>query len=50
MQTVIVAGRILVEDGHVCGLDEAALVARCRATAQRLWQRAGITTHTPDRL
>ncbi len=34
---VIVDGRSVVEDGHVVGLDEAALLAEAQAEAERLW-------------
>ena len=34
---VIVDGRTVVEDGHVVGLDEAALLAQAQAEADRLW-------------
>jgi 5-methylthioadenosine/S-adenosylhomocysteine deaminase len=34
---VIVDGRTVVEDGHVVGLDEAALLADAQAEAERLW-------------
>jgi 5-methylthioadenosine/S-adenosylhomocysteine deaminase len=34
---VIVDGKTVVEDGHVVGLDEAALLAQAQAEADRLW-------------
>jgi 5-methylthioadenosine/S-adenosylhomocysteine deaminase len=34
---VIVDGRTVVEDGHVIGLDERALLAQAQAEAERLW-------------
>jgi cytosine/adenosine deaminase-related metal-dependent hydrolase len=34
---VIVDGKTVVEDGHVIGLDEAALLAEAQAEADRLW-------------
>jgi 5-methylthioadenosine/S-adenosylhomocysteine deaminase len=34
---VIVDGRSVVEDGHVVGLDEPALLAQAQAEADRLW-------------
>jgi cytosine/adenosine deaminase-related metal-dependent hydrolase len=34
---VIVDGRTVVENGHVVGLDEAALLAQAQAEADRLW-------------
>ncbi len=34
---VIVDGKTVVEDGHVVGLDEAALLAEAQAEADRLW-------------
>ena len=34
---VIVDGRSVVEDGHVVGLDERALLAQAQAEADRLW-------------
>ena len=43
VDTVIVDGQILLDDGRVTMLDEAALLAECRAAAKRLLTRAGIT-------
>jgi hypothetical protein len=34
---VIVDGKTVVEDGHVVGVDEAALLAQAQAEADRLW-------------
>ena len=33
---VIVAGRILMRNGQLCGVDETALLDECRAAAERL--------------
>ncbi|MCB8921615.1 MAG: amidohydrolase [Ardenticatenaceae bacterium] len=42
VQTVIVGGQILLRDGQVVGLDEAALLAECRRAVAALRQRAGL--------
>ncbi len=42
VQTVIVDGRVLLERGQVTVVDEEALLAECRAAAQRLLKRAGV--------
>ena len=43
VHTVIVDGRILLDEGRVTILDEAALLDECRAVAERLLRRAGIS-------
>jgi 5-methylthioadenosine/S-adenosylhomocysteine deaminase len=42
VHTVIVDGQILLDAGRVTMLDEAALLAECRAAGQKLLQRAGV--------
>ncbi len=42
VDTLIVDGRILIRDGRVLGLDEAALLDECRDRAAHLAKRAGI--------
>ncbi len=42
VDTVIVDGRVLIEDKRVLGLDEAALLDECRDRAAHLARRAGV--------
>jgi 5-methylthioadenosine/S-adenosylhomocysteine deaminase len=42
VDTVVVAGRVLMEHKRIVGLDEDALLAECRERAAHLAQRAGI--------
>jgi 5-methylthioadenosine/S-adenosylhomocysteine deaminase len=42
VDTVIVDGRVLMQNKQVLFLDEAALLAECRAANQRLFERGGI--------
>jgi 5-methylthioadenosine/S-adenosylhomocysteine deaminase len=42
VRTVVVDGRILIDDGHLTVLDEKALLEECRAAARALVRRAGI--------
>lgn len=42
VDTLIVDGRVLIQDKRVLGLDEHALIAECRDRAQHLARRAGI--------
>jgi 5-methylthioadenosine/S-adenosylhomocysteine deaminase len=42
VDTLIVAGRILIQNKHVLGLDENALLEECRERAKHLAKRAGI--------
>ncbi len=42
VHTVIVDGRVLLDAGRVKGVDEAALLAECRAAARSLLKRAGV--------
>ncbi len=42
VETVIVGGQILLRDGQVLGLDEAALLDACRRAVSHLRQRAGL--------
>jgi 5-methylthioadenosine/S-adenosylhomocysteine deaminase len=42
VDTVIVNGRILIQDRQVIGLDEAALLGECRERAAHLARRAGL--------
>jgi 5-methylthioadenosine/S-adenosylhomocysteine deaminase len=42
VDTLIVAGRILIQDKKVLGLDEAALLDECRDRAKHLAKRAGV--------
>lgn len=41
--TVIVGGDVLLDEGRVVGVDEAALLAECRAAARGLLARAGVS-------
>jgi 5-methylthioadenosine/S-adenosylhomocysteine deaminase len=43
VDTVIVDGQILMRDKRVLCVDEAALLAECRAANRRLFERGGIT-------
>jgi hypothetical protein len=38
---VIVAGRVVLDNGRVPGVDEAALLRECQQAARALAQRAG---------
>jgi 5-methylthioadenosine/S-adenosylhomocysteine deaminase len=42
VHTVIVDGRVLLDAGRVAGLNEEALLAKCRQAATQLMKRAGI--------
>ncbi|MCS6848666.1 MAG: amidohydrolase [Anaerolineae bacterium] len=42
VDTLIVDGRVLIQDKRVLGLDEHALIAECRDRARHLARRAGI--------
>jgi 5-methylthioadenosine/S-adenosylhomocysteine deaminase len=42
VDTVIVAGRVLMQNKRVICLDEAALLDECRRAAKALFQRAGL--------
>lgn len=42
IHTVLVDGRILLDEGRVTMLDEAALLEECRVAAKRLLERAGV--------
>jgi 5-methylthioadenosine/S-adenosylhomocysteine deaminase len=44
VQTVIVGGKIMMRDGRITILDEAALYQECRSAIKSLRSRAGITT------
>jgi cytosine/adenosine deaminase-related metal-dependent hydrolase len=39
VSTTIARGRVIVEDGHMTGLDEAAIRAQCAGRARRIWSR-----------
>lgn len=47
IETVIVDGRTVVEDGHVPGLDEAQLIAQ--ASAAHIWQKGRFAANHPSR-
>jgi 5-methylthioadenosine/S-adenosylhomocysteine deaminase len=51
VETVVVDGRVVLENGHLTGLDERAVSAAAQAAADRLTQRAGTDTlrHRPWR-
>ena len=44
IDTLIIAGRVLIQNKRVLGLDEAALIDECRDRAKYLAKRAGIET------
>jgi 5-methylthioadenosine/S-adenosylhomocysteine deaminase len=41
VRTTVVGGRVVLEDGRITGLDEAALLAEAQALAEELAERAG---------
>jgi 5-methylthioadenosine/S-adenosylhomocysteine deaminase len=41
VRTTVVGGRVVLEDGRITGLDEAALLAEAQSVAEDLAQRAG---------
>jgi 5-methylthioadenosine/S-adenosylhomocysteine deaminase len=42
VDTVVVAGQVLVEGGRLMRIDESALIADCQRAAEAMWVRAGI--------
>jgi 5-methylthioadenosine/S-adenosylhomocysteine deaminase len=42
--TTVSAGRVVLEDGRITGVDEGAILARAQDAAERLSRRAGIRT------
>ncbi|MEZ5842748.1 MAG: amidohydrolase family protein [Hyphomicrobiaceae bacterium] len=47
IHTVMIDGRVVVDAGHAVGVDEAAIVLRGRAAAEKLWNEADRLGYLP---
>jgi len=42
VDTVIVGGKVVVQDGHLVHISQASLIADCQRAAEAMWRRAGM--------